>query len=243
MTLVYECVNKQDSVNVSENNDNEPLSTNIERMRKKILKLVNEDKEKALISNVVRYLLEYDNEDNNESTNDSQTDLSIDELRKKNKELSDKMDAELIEYMKKELKSLKLCEISEFIITEANESEKDYNIDIMNMKSNTAYIIPSVNLNTIKFCSFIGEISELFDKIYVIKCFVDDSYTERVVILTGTRNEQQTVNSSNIIHQEELINFLYSIYSKALFTLQSTENDYKKITECSLKILKRVKLF
>lgn len=243
MTLVYEVLGGESEINSLDNSvniDELPLSTNIERMRRKITKLINEDKEKALYSNIVRYLLEYDDDDMDNTTN-----LSIDEIRSHTKSLNEKMNNELIEYMKKEVKSLKLCEIIEFITISATD-EPNYSIDIMNLKSNIAYIINNINLNTNKFCSFVDQLSELYDKVWIIKCFVDDCYTERIVIVVKERNEKQIVvqNNKNIlVNQEKLINFLYSIYSKAIFILQTNEEEYKKLTEYSLKVLKSVKLF
>ena len=215
-------------------------------MRRTIKKLVNEDKEKALFSNVVRYLLEYNKDDKKDDDEeiekkfDGTNQITIEEIQEVNKELSQKMDEELIEYMKKEIRSLKLIDnkVEEFELINLKE------FDIMSMKENVAYICESMNLNSFQFCSIIDNISQLFEKIFIIKCGCDDCYTERVVVLGSKRNEKQSVNEKRVYNvMERLINFLYGVYANAIFILKSSDKDYKKITERAVKLMNTVKMF
>ena len=238
MSIIYECVNKSDRNEFSkigveqlpeETTDNTPLSTNLERMRMKIKKLMKDDKDKCLYSNVARYLIGYDKE------GDSDEELSIDEIRAKSQQLLETMESELVEYMKKEIQSLGF-KVDKYIDVDID------NVDVMNLGSNVAFIV-NVDMNTVKFETFVDQLAELYDKLSIVKCGVDDCYTERVVIILGERNEVNSISDSFPVHQEEMINFLYAVYSNAIFVLSSNKAEYKKIVECSVKLINSVKLF
>ena len=245
MTIVYECSNgkavRDEFAKMGVELDNEtpgssPMSTNLERMRNNIKKLMRNDSEKTLYSNVARYLISTDKKGDDI---DDSSEVSIDDLRAKSKQLSETIESELVEYMKKEVKSLNLTNIKEF-----NDIVKLDDVDVMQMKANVGYIISDINLNTTDFNVFIDNVAELFEKVWLVKCGIDDCYTERVVLVVDKRNDSNSVSNSSLpIHQEELINFLYAVYSNAEFVLSSNDNEYKKIVERSIKLINAVKLF
>lgn len=252
MTIVYEYIvangigdsltKKLSSLGVevaNEEPDTAPMSTNLERMRNNIRKLMRDKQEKVLYSNVARYLISIDKDKSTDDIDDEQID--IDELRAKSKQLSETIESELIEYMKKEVKSLKLTDVKEF---ETELIKQIDDIDVMSLKPNVGYIISSINLNTLAFCDVISGIAELFDKLWLIKCGVDDCYTERVVLLVDGRNDNHNISGQKLpIYQEQLINFLYAVYSNAEFVLSSNEDEYKKVVARSIKLINAVKLF
>lgn len=213
-------------------NENKQLSSNLERMRMEIVKLLNDDREKALHANVFKYLIPL--KDEKMKSDDDTNDADMDDVDDSIKPL---IDSEIVEYMKKEIKSLEICDVNGF-------ETLDYNkIDIMTMDGK-AYVINPTNLNTVKFAEFIDAISVLYSDSWLIKCAIDDCYTERVVLICSGKNDVHGLPKHLLpIYREELINFLYAIYSKALFVLKSTDEEFKMIVSAAARILNVVKLF
>lgn len=210
MALVYRCLKSDDGVNEIEEQNIKPLSTNIEQLRDEIKKYISSHPDKVLVANPTRYMID--------STSDN----------------------ELIEVMKKEVKSLKLVnKIIDFeIMDELKLDEKDYGIDFGLLKPRHGYIIKDVNLNTIKFCQLLDKLAEAFDDVFVIKCLTDDAYSDRVVVLISERTTDEPIKDIQglPINQESFINFLYAVYTNGLFILQANEEDYKKIVSQCAKL-------
>ena len=217
MTLIYKALklNNDDIIEVDKQDKefiNIPLSTNLEQIRNEIKSYINQHPDKMLVANPVRYMI------NSTSEN------------------------ELIETMKKEVKSLKLInKIIDFeVMDELKQDERDYGIDFGLLKPLHGYIIKDINLNTIKFCQLLDELAQVFDDVYLIKCMTDDPYTERVVLLISERTSDESIkeNPSLPINQESFINFLYAIYANGLYVLKASEEEYKKIVAQNVKLFK-----
>ena len=187
------------------------LSSNLEKLRNDIKEYMKYNVDKVIHSNVFRFILPVEDEN----------------------EIPKMLD----EYMQKEIKSLKLCNIEQFEQLEFNTME-----NINTVKPNVGYLINNVNINTVQFLNFIDDLSCRFENVWLVKCEIDDCYTERLVLIC--ENDNKVVNKSKLpINEEELINFLYALYSRALFILKSTDDEFKKIVQYSVKVLNNVKLF
>ena len=220
MTLIYKVIKADDDDKLTIDDDefiNAPLSTNIENIRNEIKTYINNHPDKVLVANPVRYLI------------------------------SSTSDDELVEIMKKEVKSLKLIskiiDIDNDLITDENKDERDYGIDFSLLKPLHGYVIKDINLNTIKFCKLLDELSQVFDDVYIIKCMTDDSYSERVILLISERTTDEAIKSTSglPINQESFINFLYAVFTNGLYVLQSNEEEYKKIVAQTVQFYKSIK--
>ena len=147
--------------------------------------------------------------------------------------------------MKKEELLLKHTDkIKQFEYLKVKNDENDYGIELGSLKPLTGYIVDDINLNTIKFCKLIDKLAIAFDNVWLIKCGIDDPHTERIIILITDRASDKVIKDSLIpVNQEGLINFLYAVYSRALFVLKANENDYKKIVASCVQLVQNVKMF
>lgn len=161
-------------------------------------------------------------------------------ILKKESPTEEEIENTLVEYMKKEVKSLKLCNVKEFEHTDIAKLFKT----MRTLKPNVGYIIEQFNLNMTDLVLMVDLISSLFNNVWLIKPVIDDNCRERLVLLCEGRNNNETPGNDELpINQEELINFLYAIYGKALFELKATDEEFKKIVQNSVKVLNIVKLF
>ena len=228
MSLIYKV--KKSGIQ-QENMLNLPLSTNIEKMRNEIKSLINKNQNKALYSNPIRFIIDKDDEQKSEN------EIKIES----SKSLSERIDAEIIKLMKKELKQFKFINNVE-IVDEQQINESDYGFNIETMKDKHAYILSSVNMNTRQFVSFLDMLSNLFSPVYVMKSIIDDSYTERIVVIVGEHLANNTVSSQVSNNQSSFIDYLYTVYSRALFVLKSSEEEYKQFTKTCIDSFRKVEM-
>ena len=243
-TLVYKCV-KGDAKSVNKESLTGMLSTNLESIRNEIRNFCVRNLEKVAVCNPSRYIIKTsidrkDSKTNEDGSVEEEDYIEPDSLNLGTKELN----SELIEYMKHEIKSLKLVDkLNGFETIEPKQSDIDYGIDFGLLKPRTAYFISDVNLNTIKFVHLVDELASLFDDVWIIKCGIDDPYTERVCILISERTDDTTSFPPGEyipINQQNLIDFLYSVYTKAVFMLKADENDYKHIVSSCVALIKYI---
>ena len=241
MTLVYNI--KGGGGFISESNYSSsiasgPLSLNIEQMRDEIKRFISKNHEKTIYSNPVRYMIE------TIKGGDKETE-PIEPPLGTGSETETKINSELIEHMKKEIKSLKLNDEQEVdvqVLDAEDVKGSDYGFNFEQMKEHTAYIIPPVNLNTFSFIHFIDLVGHYFDHCYVIKCGLDDSYTERIVVYIGQRLTDSSPTSKLYIptNERSFIDFMYLIYARALFVLKSSDDEYKSYTNACVKLFHNV---
>ena len=189
------------------------------------------------------------NDDNaNDTTNDTTNETPNDDANNAtitNSKLLESMNAELLEYMKKEIKSIDGLNVDKFEIIEPNDSA-DYGFNFETMNPKTAYILQPINLNSIKFILFVDELAHYFKPVYIVKCAVDDVYTERVAVIVGDKKDNTSVKTDGVYiptNQTSFIEFLYSIYSRALFVLKSSESEYKQFTNACVKLVRNIQMF
>ena len=215
----------------------EPLNYNIESMRDEIKQFIKKNKEKAIFANPVRHIVKID-KDASMSGGDSEP---IDLLEGTNSELDQKINAELIEVMKKEIKTI-FDDLNVEVLKDEDMKGNDYGFNFEEMKEHTAYILQPINVNTYSFIHFIDLIGHYFKNSCLIKCGLDDAYTERFVLYIGERltNEPTTEELYIPINEQSFIDFMYSVYGRALFVLKSSENEYKDFTKASFKLFQNV---
>ena len=258
-TLIYVAEDVDElSANIDKLDLNNYLSSNIDMMRNEIKKLISSNSEKVLYSNPVRYILstkgendslsggdETANDDANDATNETANDDANDATTNTNSQLLESMNAELLEYMKKEIKSIDGLNVDKFEIIEPNDAA-DYGFNFETMNPKTAYILQPINLNSIKFILFVDELAHYFKPVYIVKCAVDDVYTERVAVIVGDKKDNTSVKTDGVYiptNQTSFIEFLYSIYSRALFVLKSSESEYKQFTNACVKLVRNIQMF
>ena len=83
------------------------------------------------------------------------------------------------------------------------------------------------------------------EKCCIIKCGLDDAYTERITLYVGRRltNSPTTSTLYIPINERPFIDFMYSIYSRALFVLKSSDDEYKSFTNACVKLIRDVEMF
>ena len=248
MTLVYNIIGGSDYM--AKNNDDDsahrPLSENVELIREEIKRFISKNNEKAVYANPVRYILKIDKDEITKGGDKESEPIVM--LMGTNSETDKKINSELIEYMKKEIKSLKLRDDGEIEITVLNEKDikgSDYGFNFEQMKEYTAYIISPININTFSFIRFIDLIGHYFENCCIIKCGLDDAYTERMVLYIGHRLTDSPTTSTLYIPTNErpFIDFMYSIYSRALFVSKSSDDEYKSFTNACVKLIRNVEMF
>ena len=252
---------KEDPMSTS--NIHSLISNNIETLRNDIRLFIDDNRSEYVFSNPTRFLMSYDvSDERNEWENDENDEMiSVDKLRNdENDEIKKINDA---------LNSAVEKEVLEFTEKEFGEkmSIKDFDWNVDNIKGNIIYKINginnktdnvnSVNINSNKFGSYIDKISQLFDKCTIIKPVLSDPYSDEIYMIFGNKKNDVYVENSIPINYENYIDFLYSIYSYAIYVLNlvrdikyktnsskiefinlSAENEYKFIIEkCRKKMI------
>lgn len=221
-------------------NPNSLISNNIEILRNKIRVLIDDNRFSSSYANPARFLLNASANDEREEwenggeedgvdedvesmlTSTTTTTPTIEELRATESSLHEKIDAELDNAVSKEVLT-----IAEHEFNEKKMEILPLSYDINKLKSHIIYRVNGVNLNSIKFASFIDTLSQLYDKFIVVKPTLSDPYSDEVFIIFGNKVADE-VKSSNLlpINRENYIDFLYSMYSYAIYVLNLI-NDVK----------------
>lgn len=207
-----------------------PLSTNVERMRKKIINFQTINPGKIAYSNPVRYIIA-ESMKNKTPTNDEQ-------VVSDNITLNEKVESELLVAIQKEINNDK-----QFVNVNFETIEDIDEFDVIDSKSSTGYILSDVNPNTFKFMVLLGEFCQAFDAIYLVKPAVDDTYTDRFVVITGEKDDTITSIQLNTVStdvQELLINFLYTVSAQALYIFRTDKEQYKFFVSRLSKILNQI---
>lgn len=238
------------------------ISNNIETLRNDIKLFIDDNRSEYVFSNPTRFLMSYDvsDERNEWENNENDEMISVDKLRNDENAETKKINDALNSAVEKE--------VFEFAEKEFGEkmSIKDFDWNIDNIKGNTIYKInginksnkiDSVNINSNKFGSYIDKISQLFDKCTIVKPVLSDPYSDEIYMIFGNKKNDACVENRIPINYENYIDFLYSIYSYAIYVLNlvrdikyktnsskiefinlSTKNEYKFIVEkCKKKMV------
>lgn len=199
---------------------NSKISDNIDELIKQINVLINENSEILKFVNPILELMINNTSDLIDSDDADDTDEQNDEISDENVKLSDKFmnlkikasDAEAVEFAKNEF-GMKM-DVEDFVWT--------------NLKSTSIYRInlneSSVDLNSMKFGRFIDKLAIKFDRCFLIKPILSDSYKDSLYLITGNVirdvNESSEIDDVNIpMNYEKYIDFLYSMFSYGLYTL------------------------
>ena len=195
---------------------NSKISDNIDELIKQINVLISENSEVLKFVNPILELMI----NNTSDLIDSGENDDDDEISDENVKLSDKFmnlkikasDAEAVEFAKNEF-GMKM-DIEDFVWT--------------NLKNTSVYRInlneSNVDLNSMKFGRFIDKLAIKFDKCFLIKPILSDSYKDSLYLITGNVvrdvNDVDETNDINIpMNYEKYIDFLYSVFSYGLYTL------------------------
>lgn len=235
------CENKVDD---DTNTDiNSHISNNIEILRNKIRVLIDDNRFSSTYANPTRFLLNVSANDEREEWENGGEEDGVDEdvesilaststptsteqvggnALPSSPTIHEKIDTELDNAISKEVLT-----IAEHNFNEKNMEILPFTYDINKLKSHIIYKVNDVNLNSIKFASFIDTLSQLYDKFIVVKPTLSDPYSDEVFIIFGNKVADE-VKSGNLlpINRENYIDFLYSMYSYAIYVLNLI-NDVK----------------
>lgn len=188
------------------------ISDNIDELIKQINVLISENSEVLKFVNPILELMINNTSDLIDSGENDDDDENV--------KLSDKFmnlkikasDAEAVEFAKNEF-GMKI-DVEDFVWT--------------NLKNTSIYRInlneSNVDLNSMKFGRFIDKLAIKFDKCFLIKPILSDSYKDSLYLITGNMirdvNDTDELDNVNIpMNYEKYIDFLYSVFSYGLYTL------------------------
>lgn len=224
-----------------ENDDCEKLlSNNIESLRNEINVIIDENRYEYIYSNPTRILLKNDIEDEHEheDTDVDEEFVSLEKLResekikitKLNDILNTTIEREMIEFAKKEF----------------NEQMQvvDFDWDVNNMDSFTIYRINGVandktkiNINSKRFGIFIDEALQMFDKCLIVKPVLSDPFLDEIYLISGNKTSNSFVKNKVPINYENYIDFLYSMYSYALYVLDLVQDIQYKTNSSKIEFI------
>ena len=227
-------------MDVGEMDSSDVVSNNIEMLREKVRLLVDDNRIECSYCNPTRFLLNVSNDermdwengdegdgngegDGNEKTTNEDIDdniSSVEHLRNMTKSTSEKIESELENVVSKE--------VMRFAEHEFNEKMDilDFDWDTNKLKSHIIYKVKDINLNSIKFASFIDLLSQIYDKFVIVKPSTSDPYSEEIYLVFGNKISDNIKRNVLPINRENYIDFLYSVYSYAIYVLNLV-NDIK----------------
>ena len=219
------------------------LSTNITRMRNKIKTEMELHPTKVMYINPVRAVIGLNNDNSNERDENEEEEGSkeLSELRQTTELRSEKIETELIAVMTKEINKLKLINHNVDLVCATGNDLKNLN----SVHSNTAYVIDDTNPNTHEFLSILNGLCKQFTCVWLIKCSVDDPYTDRFVILTADNINDDVSNTNDVstddpTNQAALIDFLYAVCATALTIIRLNKNEFRKHIKIVMQTLRNI---
>lgn len=214
-----ECYGEYDaSEKDSESNSSELLSNNIESLRNEINVIIDENRYEYIYSNPTRILLKNDIEDEHENEDVDEEFVSLEKLRdsekvkihKLNDTLNTAIEQEMIKFAKKEFD--KQMQVVDFDWN-VNNSFTIYRINgVVNDKT-------KININSKRFGMFIDEVSQMFDKCLIVKPVLSDPFSDEIYIVVGNKTSGTFIKNKIPLNYENYIDFLYSMYSYAMYVL------------------------
>ena len=222
----------------SEINSSELISNNIETLRNEINVIIDENRYEYIYSNPTRILLKNDIDDEHENEDVDEEFVSLEKLRdsemikitKLNEILNTTIEREMIEFAKKEF----------------NEQMQvvDFDWNVNNMNSFTIYRINGVvndktkiNINSKRFGIFIDEASQMFDKCLIVKPVLSDPFSDEIYLISGNKTSNAFVKNKVPINYENYIDFLYSMYSYALYVLDLVQDIQYKTNSSKIEFI------
>lgn len=238
--------------------ENNLISNNVGILRNDINTFIDDNRTEYMFSNPARFLISdnISDERNNWESDENDEMISLENLRndinikmkKINDALNSAVEKEVIEFAEKEFGEKMTVE------------EFDWNVD--NVKSfvilrvNGTDSSNCVNINSNKFGVYIDKVSQLFHKCMIIKPILSDPYSDEIYMIFGNKKNDRYVKNVIPINYENYIDFLYAIYSYAIYVLSlvcdikyktnsskiefiniSAQNEYKFIVEkCKKKM-------
>lgn len=254
-----EIVDKKKYNNDSVNNENNLISDNVEILRNDIHTYIDDDRTEYTFSNPARFLIsdnisdersDWESDENDEivSLEKLRNDTNI-EMKKINNALNSAIEKEVIEFAEKEFGEKMMIE--------------EFDWDVNHTKSFTIFRINGIfdnnriNINSNKFGVYIDKVSQLFDKCTIIKPLLSDPYSDEIYMIFGNKKCDTCIENFIPINYENYIDFLYSVYSYAIYVLNlvrdikyktnsskiefinlSVQNEYKFIVEKCKKKMK-----
>ena len=251
----------KEKINSSASGEINLISNNIEILRNNIKTFIDDNRTEYVYSNPVRFLISDEFDDNSDARSDWENDennelISLEKLRNdadiKMKKINNALDSivekEVIEFGEKEFGEKMAIE--------------EFNWNVNNIKKFTIFKVNGIfndnqiNINSNKFGIFIDKISQLFDKCTIIKPVLSDPYSDEIYMLFGNKKNDICVENAIPMNYEYYIDFLYAMYSYAMYVLNlvhdikyktnllkiefinlSTQNEYKFIVEkCKRKM-------
>lgn len=238
--------------------DNNLISNNIELLRNDINIFIDDNRTEYMFSNPTRFLIndsisdersDWENDENDEmiSLENLRNDVSV-KMKKINEALNSAVEKEVIEFAEKEFGEKMTVE------------EFDWNVE--NIKSfvilriNGVISSNRININSNKFGVYIDKVSQLFHKCMIIKPILSDPYSDEIYMIFGNKKNDRYVKNVIPINYENYIDFLYAVYSYAIYVLNlvrdikyktnsskiefiniSAQNEYKFVVEkCKKKM-------
>ena len=230
-----ECNDENDNC---ENTSEKLISSNIETLRNEINVIIDENRYEYIYSNPTRILLKNDIDDEHEDIDVDEEFISLEKLRdsekikitKLNDILNTTIEREMIEFAKKEF----------------NEQMQvlDFDWDVNNMNSFTIYRINGVandktkiNINSKLFGVFIDEASQMFDKFLIVKPVLSDPFSDEIYLISGNKTSNTFVKNKVPINYENYIDFLYGMYSYALYVLDLVQDIQYKTNSSKIEFI------
>lgn len=230
-----ECNDENDNC---ENTSEKLISGNIETLRNEINVIIDENRYEYIYSNPTRILLKNDIDDEHEDIDVDEEFISLEKLRdsekikitKLNDILNTTIEREMIEFAKKEFN--KQMQVVDF----------DWNVN--NMNSFTIYRINDVvndktkiNINSKRFGIFIDEASQMFDKFLIVKPVLSDPFSDEIYLISGNKTSNTFVKNKVPINYENYIDFLYSMYSYAMYVLDLVQDIQYKTNSSKIEFI------
>lgn len=234
------CKSSDENNDTSEGDISEKLiSGNIESLRNEINVIIDENRYEYIYSNPTRILLKNDIEDEHENEDVDEEFISLEKLResekikitKLNGILNTTIEREMIEFAKKEF-------------NEQMQVVVDFDWDVNNMNSFTIYRINGVandktkiNINSKQFGIYIDEASQMFDKFLIVKPVLSDPFSDEIYLISGNKTSNTFVKNKVPINYENYIDFLYSMYSYALYVLDLVQDIQYKTNSSKIEFI------
>lgn len=215
------------------------ISSNIETLRNEINVIIDENRYEYIYSNPTRILLKNDIEDEHEHEDVDEEFVSLEKLRESEKIKITKLNGILNTTIEREM--------IEFAKKEFNEQMQvvDFDWDVNNMNSFTIYRINGVmnndktkiNINSKRFGIYIDEASQMFDKCLIVKPVLSDPFSDEIYLISGNKTSNSFVKNKVPINYENYIDFLYSMYSYALYVLDLVQDIQYKTNSSKIEFI------
>ena len=215
------------------------ISENVELLRNNLKLFIDDNRSDYTFANPTRYLIKSSISDEREewenTINDEQ--LSLDKLQQKdnseniNRVLSDVIEKEVLNFAENEYKTKMtiidftwdITKLKSDTILRVNSIRDDannicikYNEEI-NLKD--LYSNKCVDINSNVFGNFIDKLTRVYDKISIVKPVLSDPYSDEIYLILGNKISDVDVFNIVPINYEKIIDFLYAMYSYAMYIM------------------------